>query len=211
VADDHAVPVRVALSNDYELVLRGLERLLAPFADRVEVVAASTDIDLPDGIDVVLFDAFGRLPRRDRKLREVVAANPGAQVVVFSWDTYPPAEARAHGAVGWIDKRVSAEELADRLVDVHHGAEVEAHGRGDHDGGDWPAREAGLSAREAEMLGFVCRGLSNDEIAARAYLGVNTVKTYLRSAYRKAGISRRSQAVVWGLEHGLGGDTDSPP
>lgn len=209
--EDHVEPVRVALSNDYELVLRGLERLLAPFADRVRVVAASTHPDLPDDVDVILFDAFGRLPRRDEKLPEVVGANAHARVVVFSWDTYPPAEARAHGAVGWIDKRVSAEELADRLVEVHRGAEVEAHGTGADEHGEWPGREAGLSAREAEMIGFVCRGLSNEEIAARAYLSINTVKTYLRTAYRKAGVSRRSQAVVWGLERGLAGDTDSPP
>lgn len=208
---DDVVPVRVALSNDYDLVLHGLAHLLAPYADRVEVVAASTDADLPDDVDVVLFDAFGRLPRRDEKLRQVVAANPRARVVVYSWDTYPPEAARAHGAVGWIDKRVTADELADRLVEVHRGAEVEAHGAGPEERGDWPGRGHGLSAREAEMLGFVCRGLTNDEIAARAYLSVNTVKTYVRSAYRKVGVSRRSQAVAWGVEHGLGADTDIAP
>ena len=41
------------------------------------------------------------------------------------------------------------------------------------------------------------------EIAERSYLSINSVKTYIRTAYRKLGLSRRSQAVRWGLEHGF--------
>ena len=41
------------------------------------------------------------------------------------------------------------------------------------------------------------------EIAEQLFLGVNTIKTYIRSAYRKIRVDRRSQAVIWGFEHGL--------
>lgn len=203
--------LRVALSNDYDVVLRGLEALLAPYADRVEVVASSTSTDLGEGVDVILFDTFGRLPRRDEKLGRIVAENPGARVVVFSWDSYPPDIARAHGAVGWIDKRVTGDELVQRLEEVHEGDPVEAHGEGADDPRDWPGRAQGLTPREAEVLGFVCRGLTNEEIAARSFLSINTVKTYLRGAYRKAGVSSRTRAVLWGIDHGLGGDPPSRP
>ncbi|MSZ77475.1 MAG: hypothetical protein F2667_10255, partial [Actinobacteria bacterium] len=63
---------------------------------------------------------------------------------------------------------------------------------------------ARLSDRESDVLALLCRGYSNQQIAAELYLTVNTVKTYIRGAYRKMGVSRRAQAVVWGLERGVG-------
>ena len=83
---------------------------------------------------------------------------------------------------------------------------------GDHEtsvggAGDWPGRSAGLSSREAEMIALITQGLSNQEIAERAFLSINTVKTYIRSAYRKIGVTTRTQAVVWGVENGFKPDT----
>jgi two-component system, NarL family, response regulator LiaR len=69
--------------------------------------------------------------------------------------------------------------------------------------GDWPGREVALSARESEVIALIARGLSNQEIADRAYLSINSVKTYIRSAYRKIEVTSRSQAVLWALAHGL--------
>ena len=66
-----------------------------------------------------------------------------------------------------------------------------------------PGREAGLTAREAEVLALITQGLSNQEIAQRSYLSINSVKTYIRTAYRKIGVERRAQAVVWGMQHGF--------
>jgi DNA-binding CsgD family transcriptional regulator len=50
---------------------------------------------------------------------------------------------------------------------------------------------------------MIATGMSNREIADRSYLSINTVKSYIRSAYRKVGAERRSQAVLWALEHGF--------
>ena len=52
-------------------------------------------------------------------------------------------------------------------------------------GGDWPGREEGLTAREAEVLSLITMGLSNQEIAERTLLSLNSIKSYIRSAYRK--------------------------
>ena len=73
--------------------------------------------------------------------------------------------------------------------------------------GDWPGREAGLSPREAEVLALITQGLSNQEIADRAYLSINSVKTYIRSAYRKLGVTKRTQAVIWCIDNGFRPDT----
>ncbi|WP_193609164.1 LuxR C-terminal-related transcriptional regulator [Nocardioides lijunqiniae] len=60
-----------------------------------------------------------------------------------------------------------------------------------------------LSSRETEILSLIVRGLSNQEIADAAYLSINSVKTYIRTAYKKMGVTRRSQAVVWAMQHGF--------
>ena len=69
--------------------------------------------------------------------------------------------------------------------------------------GVWPGQSQGLTARESEVLSLITQGLSNQEIADRCYLSINSVKTYIRTAYRKMGVTRRSQAVLWGLAHGF--------
>ena len=69
--------------------------------------------------------------------------------------------------------------------------------------GQWPGRDHGLTAREAEVLALITQGLSNQEIADRTYLTINSVKTYIRTAYRKIGVTRRAQAVGWGMRHGF--------
>ena len=53
------------------------------------------------------------------------------------------------------------------------------------------------------MLCLIAQGLSNQEIADRAFLSINSVKTYIRSAYRKIGVERRTQAVLWATRNGL--------
>jgi len=70
-------------------------------------------------------------------------------------------------------------------------------------GGDWPGREEGLTAREAEVLALITQGMSNVDIATRTSLSINSIKSYIRSCYRKIGVSSRSQAVLWGATHGF--------
>jgi DNA-binding NarL/FixJ family response regulator len=60
-----------------------------------------------------------------------------------------------------------------------------------------------LSQRETEVLDLICRGMSNNEIADQLFVSVNSVKTYVRQVYQKIGVSRRAQAVAWGLAHGF--------
>ena len=68
--------------------------------------------------------------------------------------------------------------------------------------------EAGLTRREADVLGMIVRGLSNRDIGEAAGLSINSVKSYIRSAYRKMDVTSRSQAVKWGVQHGFPLDGD---
>lgn len=60
--------------------------------------------------------------------------------------------------------------------------------------------ELGITPRELEILGFIAAGLSNKEIAERAFISENTVKTHSSRLFEKLGASRRTQAVQRGKE-----------
>ena len=60
------------------------------------------------------------------------------------------------------------------------------------------------------MLQLVLQGLSNQEIAESMFLSINSVKSYIRSAYRKIEVNSRSQAVIWGMNHGFASPQEEP-
>jgi DNA-binding CsgD family transcriptional regulator len=92
--------------------------------------------------------------------------------------------------VAWVPLRIGVEQIV---------AIVEAAARRAPAGPDL----VGLTGREVEVLELIAEGLTNQEIADRVYISINSVKTYIRSAYRKIGVNSRSQAAVWGLQHGI--------
>ncbi len=53
-----------------------------------------------------------------------------------------------------------------------------------------------LTPRERQILGFLGGGLTNAEIADRAFLSEKTVRNHLSSVYRKLGVANRAQAIV---------------
>ncbi|WP_137293896.1 DNA-binding response regulator [Nocardioides dongxiaopingii] len=200
-------PVRVAIVNDYEIVVAGTAAVLAPFAERVSVVELDSRRPVVSDVDVVLYDSFGQVQGSDVDV-DALLAHGTARVVIFSWNTDPDLVRRsiAAGAGGYVSKGVDAEQLVDAIERIHAGEVVTPAGAGQPDGdafGRWPGEEHGLSARESEVLGLICQGLSNEEITRRAWIGMNTVKTHIRNLYRKIGVESRTQAVLWGTEQGF--------
>ncbi|WP_134768727.1 response regulator transcription factor [Nocardioides sp. 1609] len=198
-------PVRIAIVNDYELVVAGTAAVLAPFAERVAVVELDSRRPVVSDVDVVLYDSFAQVQGSDVDV-DALLARGSAKIVIFSWNTDPELVRRsvAAGAGGYVSKGVGAEQLVDALERVHAGEVVTPAGQPDGDTfGRWPGDEHGLSARESEVLGLICQGLSNEEITRRAYIGMNTVKTHIRNLYRKIGVESRTQAVLWGTENGF--------
>jgi NarL family two-component system response regulator LiaR len=131
--------------------------------------------------------------------------------VVFSWNLQADAVAGAleAGAVGYVSKGLSAAELVETLERIHAGEQVTPLSTSMPEGDDfgrWPGDEHGISARESEVLALICQGLDNQTIAEQIFLSLNTVKTYVRTLYRKIQVESRTQAVLWGLAHGFGPD-----
>jgi DNA-binding CsgD family transcriptional regulator len=60
-----------------------------------------------------------------------------------------------------------------------------------------------LTGREFQLLQLIGAGMSNQEIAEKMYVSINTVKTYVRTAYRRIGVTSRANAVLWAVRNGL--------
>jgi DNA-binding NarL/FixJ family response regulator len=186
-------PIRVGIVDESELVVLGVGGMLQGHPDR------ATLNDGPGNgsrlADVVLCDPVNRSVDLERYLRQVLATTT-ARVLAFTWATDPETARRAlaAGAHGWLSKMSSSGDLVDAIEAVHRGETVsESLALDGHD------PSPSLSAREREVLGLICRGLSNKEIADELYVSVNSVKTYVRLIYQKIGVTRRAQAVAWGL------------
>ena len=201
-------PVRVAIVNDYEIVVAGVVGLLTPFSDRIEVVEMAAGTGIVTDVDVVLYDTFGGV-QGDGVDLDALVDDSGARVAVFSWNVERELVDRAldRGAWGYLSKGLTGEEIAKAVEAIHAGqvvtAPMPADAAAEALAGGWPGREDGLTHRESEVLALITQGLTNQEIADRAYISINSVKTYVRTAYRKIGATRRSQAVRWGMEHGF--------
>ncbi|HEV6955664.1 MAG TPA: response regulator transcription factor [Promicromonospora sp.] len=216
--------IRVVLVDDQAVVRAGF-RFLLEQAEDIEVVAEAADgpaaVELVrrHAPDVVCMDV--RMPGGDglAATREIVAA-PGTRpavlvVTTFDLDEYVFGALEA-GASGFVLKDCEPEELIDavrRLADgqglidqaVTHRVITEFARRT----APPPATPAGpdpaahLTAREAEIVRRLARGLSNAEIARELVVETSTVKSHLGRAMAKIGTRDRLQTVVWAYQNGL--------
>jgi DNA-binding NarL/FixJ family response regulator len=201
-------PITVALVDDYDVVVKGVANMLEPYRDRVVIAELDSTMAVKDAVDIVLYDSFAQ-PESDHEEIGVLVANPRAsRVVVYTWNFHPELgeSARRHGAHGYLSKTLPARDLVAALEAVHAGDVVvsDAGGRArGAPGQDWPGRGEGLSEREAEILALITQGKSNGDVARLTYLSPNTVKSYIRTIYRKVGVDSRTRAVLWGVDHGF--------
>jgi DNA-binding NarL/FixJ family response regulator len=203
-----------------EITAEGLRAMLARHSDRVELVGnvSVTEDILSAAIrlnaDVVLVQLAPRSASGLELATELLADKPPFRVVIFTDDADERRlfEALRLGVSGYLLKSLSARLLADHLMRVHDGEVVidptMATGiamRAAHAGGGrmWPGSEVGVSQRESEVLVLLARGLSNRLIAAELFLGEETIKTHLRSIYRKLGVNDRAQAVATAIRQGI--------
>ncbi|MGB5937574.1 MAG: response regulator transcription factor [Ornithinimicrobium sp.] len=209
---DTSQAVRVAVINDYEVVVRGVQGLLAAFDQRIQVVELNIDCPVSVPVDVALYDTFAMEGTHGHGLDDIVSNPNVAALAFYTWklDAELITQARERGVSGVLSKVLSAEHLVACLERIHAGEDVVSPEPSDDARvvpGDWPGRAYRLTPREAEVVSLIAQGLSNQEIAERCYVSINSVKSYIRSAYRTMGVTTRSQAVRWCMLRGI----DSSP
>ena len=191
--NDRRSPLRVALLHESELVRRGLAAVLEPYASRVTLLPPADQ--RPDRPDLALTGA-------GPALTELALGRHRDRVVVHTWNTrcdVVDGVLRA-GARGCLSTDLPTPSLVAALEAIARGERVVRLGIG-ADPAD-SAERLGLSPREAQLMTLLTQGMDNLGIAREANLSVNSVKSYLRSAYARIGVSSRSQAVLWGIRHG---------
>lgn len=200
-------PVNVAVINDHELIVRGVASMLQPYPDLVRVVELDSDLMPVTPVDVALYDTFTHTSLDEPDLDDLASSPRVGRLVLFTWVLTEElvTTARARGVHAALPKSLDGAGLAAALVKVHQGELdlVTVNEEPVVSTQSWPGRDQGLTPREAEIIALVTSGLSNNEIAERTYLSINSVKSYIRSAYRTMGVSTRSQAVLWGIDHGM--------
>ncbi|HEY4993606.1 MAG TPA: response regulator transcription factor [Nakamurella sp.] len=201
-------PIRVALVDDYDVVLLGLAQMLDQYRDRVVIAEIDTNEPLKDIVDIVLYDSFAQ-PESDHDEISVLVENPRARrVVVYTWSFHPDLirTARQQGVHGYLSKTLAARDLVAALEAVHAGQVIvsDPPPRARSTSGlNWPGRGEGLTDRESEILALITQGKSNAEVATLTFLSPNTVKSYIRTIYRKIDVASRTQAVLWGVNNGF--------
>ena len=202
--------VRILLVDDSEIVRMGVRMVLADVQGFEVVGEAGTADESVERArelapDVVLMDV--RLPDRSgiEACRDILAENPATRVIMLTSHADDDAALASilAGAQGFVLKEVSIEALTTSIRAVSQGETildptltrtmVEKLRGGQAES---PLQEP-LTAREVEILALIGEGLTNREIAGRAFLSEYTVRNYVSSILRKRGFKNRSQAAVY--------------
>jgi DNA-binding NarL/FixJ family response regulator len=206
VADDHRLireAIRLALERE-----AGIE-VVAEAASGIEALARARDSQP----DLVLLDI--RMPELDGldALERLHAQYPKLKIAMLSaMDEVEVAEeALRRGAVAYLGKRIEPAALATTIRMIIDGT-LEMRTFGVSEGAAVrSAREAGLSAREMEILRQIAVGRSTRDIARELWLSQQTVKYHLTNVYRKLGVKGRTEAVRYAFEHGLADELNDLP
>ena len=207
-------PVTAAIVSAHDIVRTGLTGMFATRPGSVEVVPLDLGAPHDQLPDVILYDVFGLHDGGGDDLDRFVKDTDSA-VVALARDLRPDLAARA--VAKGVDACVSMATDVDEILGVIRSAlagegQPDASGPGAEHGAPYAVlgEEVGLTPRETEILRLLTLGLSNQQIADRCFLSINSVKSYIRSAYRRIDVTSRSQAVVWCLQHGFEPPSDDP-
>jgi len=195
------MPIRVAVVSRNHLIRAGLVNLIGQLEARAVVTEASGVDDALQPHDVAIYD-LGAVSGADayNDLRRLL--DEGIQVIGLVYDVHDTVPASAEAVSHIITLSVTPEQLLEVLVRT---TPARPTGSSIHGADSLPSE---LTEQEFRVLELIGAGLSNDQIAKELYLSVNSIKTYIRTAYRKIGAINRSDAMRWTHRHGLAGGPD---
>lgn len=196
IADDHLV-VRMGLA-----AIIGIESdmtVIGEACDGMEAVQLSAELSP----DVIIMDLM--MPRLGGAgaTRQILAANPGAKILILtSFGTSEElVRALGAGAAGALVKDSAHAELIDAIRGIAAGKRTISPVIDRQLKASAPIPE--LSARQIAILGYVAKGLTNAEIAPLVHIGTDCVKAHLKTAFARLGVASRSEAVAIAIRRGL--------
>jgi DNA-binding NarL/FixJ family response regulator len=202
------------------MVLHGLTAMLAHFDGDVVIVGTATSFDQARRVvaetapDIVLSDVrLGRDSGLDL-VRELATSHPAVKVVMLTVydDEHYLFQALRAGARGYVLKRIDAAGLVGHLLRVAEGeiaidaalaGRVAMSAARISSGEFWAGADHGLTQRESEVLALLVSGHSNRAIASTLVVSDDTIKTHIRSLYRKLDVQDRGGAIAFALREGL--------
>jgi Response regulator containing a CheY-like receiver domain and an HTH DNA-binding domain len=203
--------IRVMLVDDHAMVRRGLATFLKVYDDLElagEAASGQAAIQLCDTLhpDVVLMDMV--MPDMDgaAATRMIRKQSPGIQVLALTSfkEGILVQSALQAGAIGYLLKDVSADELAQAIRAAHAGRSTlspEAAQALVHATSQPPAPGLDLTGREREVLASMIEGLNNTQIAAKLNVSPSTVKSHVSNILSKLGVASRTEAVTLALRN----------
>jgi two-component system, NarL family, response regulator LiaR len=206
-------PIRVMLVDDHTVVRSGLSAFLLAYDD-LELVGEANGgeqaVSLCESInpDVVLMDLI--MPGMDGTVatRLIREKKPAVQIIALTSfkDQELVQAALQAGAIGYLLKDVSADELANAIRSAYAGQPTLAAeaAKALIKASREPAEPIyDLTEREKEVLGLLVEGLNNNQIAERLVVSKSTVKFHVSSILSKLVVSSRTEAVALALKNNL--------
>ena len=204
-------PIRVMIVDDHAVVRSGLSAFLLASGD-FELVAEARNGEQAVRLcqqaqpDVVLMDLM--MPGMDgpSATRQIRSLRPDTQVIALtSFKDRELVEAAIQaGAIGYLLKDVSAEELATAIRSASAGRPTLAPEAAEvlmqNARGGVPSPGSDLTSREREVLALLVEGCNNQQIADTLVVSVATVKSHVSSILSKLGVSTRTEAVSMALK-----------
>jgi two-component system, NarL family, response regulator LiaR len=205
--------IRVLLVDDHTMVRRGLATFLKAFDDLElagEAASGLAAIQLCAQIqpDVVLMDMV--MPDMDGATATRLIREQSESIHVLALTSFMEEplvqNALQAGAIGYLLKDISAEELARAIRDAHAGRATlspEAAQALVHAASQPPVPGLDLTERERGVLILMVEGLNNTQIASRLTISPSTVKTHVSNILSKLGVASRTEAVTLALRNRL--------
>jgi two-component system, NarL family, response regulator LiaR len=205
--------IKVLVVDDHAMVRRGLRFFLLASEDLELVAEVGSGEEAVEACqrtdpDVVLMDLIMPGMGGVAATRAIRKAQPHIQVVALTsfLEEDLVASALEAGAISYLLKNVSAQQLADAIRAAKIGRSTlapEAAQALIHVVSRPPTPGQDLTAREREVLGLMVEGLTNSEIAERLVVSRSTVKNHVSSILSKLGVSRRTEAVLLAVQNHL--------